>query len=246
MKSAVFFLTVRPSKELIDFAIELNTTDLAVYISIDDSTYDAKHIPIQTIQYSSEECLQAGFNECLLPYTTQNKIRPTAWDKALYHVCVKETFHDFVYFLEDDAFVSSKDIFHTLDKQYNADLLCATHTPHQSNDRWPHWPKKTQIEEPWFHSMMSACRLSKKLLSKILEYAEKNKTLCYHEYFFNTLAAHNNLTIANPEEFKNVTWRNNFSLSNIQLGKFYHPLKKQELHPLYREKIKNENIGNAS
>jgi len=241
MKSAVFFLTVRPSKELIDFAIELNTTDLAVYISIDDSTYDAKHIPVRTIQYSSEECLQAGFNKCVNRHITQNIIRPSAWDKALYHVCVKETFYDFVYFLEDDVFVSSKDIFHTLDNQYTADLLCATHNPYKSNDGWKHWPKKNQIEEPWFNSMVCACRLSKKLLSKILEYAEKNKTLCFHEYFFCTLAAKNNLEIINPEEFQNITWRNNFSLSNMQLGKFYHPLKKQELHPLYREQIINRN-----
>jgi len=233
MPSAVIFLTVHPSPELVAFAAELQTDALAVYIAIDDSSYDATALPVKAIQYSSQECLDHGFFGIVLPYTVKNERRPCAWEKAMYHVCVKDTSYDFVYFIEDDVFISNTAAIDAMERRYKtADLLCASHGSY--NPKWPHWPRNKLLPQPWFNSMMCACRLSKKLLAIIREFGAVHKTLMYHEYFFNTLAAMHKLEIQTPVELRNITWNNKWTESNIQLGLMYHPVKIQKAHPLLR------------
>lgn len=242
MPNALVFLCVEPNKYLIELALEIKSEDLSIFIVIDNSEYDITNLPsdITAIQYDNAICQSEGYIGSLLKVTLKNVFRPCAWDKALYHFCVKDLSYEHVYFIEDDVFVSDKNIFRNLDKIYkNTDLLCSFNIPQEDDPEWYHWREYNTLQKPWYHSMMCACRLSKTLLGHIAKYAKINNRLSFHEFFYNTLAKNNNLTIQTPEEFKNIYWRYKWDLSKLIKGNLYHPLKEMELHQTYRAHLDN-------
>ena len=248
-KNAIVFLTRDlPDINLISFCKELETDILHNYICIGNFNDDTSNIKVKILKYNNEECKNRGFINSILPRTINNEWRPSAWDKALYHFCVKDTSFDNVYFVEDDVFISSKEVIYNLDKKYkNIDLLCESNKNYNDDKIWHNWKiiNETQIKKPWFHSMMCACRLSKKLLELILEYATKHNQLLFIEIIFNTLVAHNNLTILNPIEFQNIYAIYEWKSKYLEYGLLYHPIKDQEKHTKYRkilEKRKDKKI----
>lgn len=238
MRNAIVFLTYQPNTELIKFANRFNSPNLVPYICIDDSNYNTNNIKVKTIQYSYDECSSKGFIGLILPFTLQNTYRPCAWDKAMYHFCVKDTSFDNVYFVEDDVLIKSPLEIYNIEKTYpKADLICSSHISFKMDPFWPHWIICHDLHDKLlYHSMMCICRLSKKLLNNILNFAEKHGKLCYHECFFNVLAADNNYIIENPFEFKNITWNTNWNLIDFKLGLLYHPVKNVEIHKLIHGK----------
>ena len=235
-------MTREPNNYLIDLASDLVSETLIIYIAIDNSGYNTSSIPtnLRIIKYDEETCKSEGYVCSLLKCTLRNVDRPCSWDKALYHFCVKDLIYDNVYFVEDDVFISDRNIFSNIDKKYeSADLICSFNVSEQSDPRWCNWKEFNNLEKPWYHSMVCACRLSNKLLSKIVEYANANKRLLFHEFFFNTIANTNNLVIKTPPEFENIHWCADWNISNIQKGKLYHPLKSPILHDLYRRYLDN-------
>jgi hypothetical protein len=248
-KNAIVFLTrALPDINLINFCKELETDILSTYICVDDFNVDTSNIKVKILQYSDEECKSRGFINSVLPRVIKYEWRPSAWDRALYHFCVKDTTFDNVYFVEDDVFISSKEVIYNLDKKYkNIDLLCKSNTNYDDDKNWFNWRHidETQIKKPWYWSMMCAGRLSKKLLELILEYATKHNKLLFHEIFFNTLASHNNLKILNPIEFQNIYAIYEWKSKYIEYGLLYHPIKDQPTHTRYRkilEKRKDKKI----
>jgi hypothetical protein len=83
--------------------------------------------------------------------------------------------------------------------------------------------------------MVCACRVSKRMLYIVSCFAKINKTLLYHECFLNTLAAKYNLRIKTPDEFKSVTWNNNWELKDIKINQLYHPVKDYNSHKIFRK-----------
>lgn len=236
-KIAIVFLTYIPSKELIAFSNDLQKScDSNVYICIDDDTYDHTQISVRTLKYRSEVCADNGFKNLLLYCTT--KLRPCAWEKAMYHFCVIDKSYDFVWFIEDDVLITSLQTISDIDKKYpEADLLCRSNDPLDITSKWPNLWTARSLPKPWFFSMMCACRLSKNLLYKIREFVDINKTLHFHEVFFNILAYQHKLKVENPDELKGILWIQNWNINNITLGHMYHPVKAQYLHDILRRQL---------
>jgi hypothetical protein len=250
MKNAIVFLTVRPNMQLIRFAEKFNGSIITPYICIDDSNYNVSSMTVNTIKYSYSECMSRGFKNLILPSTLKNQKRPCAWDKAFYHFCIKDTSYDNVYFIEDDVFIPFPITIFNIDKKYPfADLLCESHTIRKYNDNWPHWNSITKyFDVPLYHSMVCACRVSKRMLYIVSCFAKINKTLLYHECFLNTLAAKYNLRIKTPDEFKSVTWNNKWELKDIKINQLYHPVKDYNSHKIFRNflLLNNRTENNAN
>jgi hypothetical protein len=230
--TAIIFLTIRPSVQLIQFAEKLQKDSYTVYLCIDDNKFNTSHISLKIIKYNENECISKGFRGLSLSTN-----RPIAWDKAMYHVCRKDTSYDYVYFIEDDVFITSHTVIDTIDKKHpNADLLCQAHNSETEHPAWPHW-HTTNLPKPLYHSMVCACRLSRKLLELISIYAKKHNSLGGLEVLFNTIAAHNRLIIQNPKELRTIWYVNNWQPFKMTIGNMYHPIKNQALHPIYRNKL---------
>ena len=234
MKSAVALLTVRPSEETLAFAKELQTKGHAVYVIADDSNYKG-NMPV--IQYSSDTMIENGYKDLLLFYTSKG--RPCSWEKAMYHFCIVETKHDHVWFIEEDVFVSSANALSNLDSKYpNADLLSKEHASCMNASDWPNWMlAKDKLPLPWFKSMVCASRISRKLFSKVAEYAKENKYLVFHEFLLNTLAHHSNLLVKTPEELSGIMWKFHWYIPNMKKGYLYHPVKETALHAVLRKAL---------
>jgi len=242
-KIAIVFLTYIPSEELIAFSNDLQKScDSNVYICIDDDTYDHTQICVRTLKYSSEVCAHNGFKNLLLYYTA--KLRPCAWEKAMYHFCVIDKSYDFVWFIEDDVLITSLQTISDIDKKYpEADLLCSSNAHLDNTSKWPHLWTARSLPKPWFFSMMCACRLSKNLMFKIREFVDINKTLHFHEVFLNILAYQHKLKVENPDELKGILCKPIWNINNITLGHMYHPVKKQPRHEILRRELALKNNG---
>jgi hypothetical protein len=240
-KTAIVFLTYRPSNELIAFTKDLQEScRSSVYICIDDDAYDHTQISVRTLKYSSAVCAHNGFKNLLLYCTA--KLRPCAWEKAMFHFCVIETSYDFVWFIEDDVLITSLQTIPDIDRKYPfADLLCRSNDPLDITSKWPHLKTARSLPKPWFFSMMCACRLSKNLLFNINKFANIKKTLHFHEVFFNILAYQYKLKVVNPHELNGILWRHNWDINNITLGHMYHPVKEQDRHDTLRRDLAIKN-----
>lgn len=141
-KNAIVFLTRDlPDINLISFCKELETDILHTYICIDNFNVDTSNIKVKILKYNNEECKSRGFINSSLLRTLKYEWRPSAWDRALYHFCVKDTSFDNVYFVEDDVFISSKEVIYNLDIKYkNIDLLCKSNINYNDDNKiWHNW-----------------------------------------------------------------------------------------------------------
>lgn len=248
---ALVFITIIPNEKWVKFIQTLKRKNYDLFIAIDSD--DERYIPteyenIHYINHSRKECEQNGYNHALAPHHVN---RPSAWDKAIYHFCEINTSYEYVWFIEDDVFIPTKYTLYNIDKKYKkSDLLCCgnknndssylTITSEEKKDTifnlWWAWElAEGKIEKPWENSMVCACRISKKLLEKVREYVDKNHTLLYHEFMFNTLAIHNNLKITYPKELSGIVWRYDWKISEISKSKVYHPVKSIEKQIEYRK-----------
>ena len=237
---ALVFITVKPNKKWLKFiqTLKRSNYDLFVAIDPDDNEIVTYQVPykknIHYINYSRDECEYNGYNHCLAPHHVN---RPSAWDKALYYFCEKNTSYDYVWFIEDDVFIPNKYTVYNIDKKkrnHNSHLLCCGNNngslSYQTKDEimktWWGWClAEGKIEKPWENSMVCACRLSKKLLSLIKNYVSQHHTLIYHEFMFNTLALHNHLKISYPVELSGIIWRYDWKITEINKKTLYHPFK---------------------
>jgi len=159
-----------------------------------------------------------------------------SWAKGLDYFSNLKTKN--IWFIEYDVFIPSVDILLRLNK-HKEHFLVRDHIPYTGKKgEWSHWSsfKKQRIDDfntNWFHSLTCICRVSKKLLKLIKEFATSHNTLFFHEILLNTIAEHNNLSIKRCEEFKYVVFKGNsknksFTTEDIQkFGQqyIYHPIK---------------------
>lgn len=240
-KTHAFCLIIKnPSEIWLDF---LNGfTDIYdVYIVIDDNTHDIteyslRYPGIKLLQFNNKECRDAGFWD--LNYLMKKDV--TAWEKALYYFCIKNTSYENVWFCEEDVFFDNKDILANIDKKYiKSDLLYNNIGNNTSGEltSWEHWHRgKDLLRLPWLAGMVCLCRMSRRLLEKIKAFAKKNKKLEFLEILFPTLASHNNMLIEEPEELSKIKF-SPISKSNINgSNKAYHAVKNIKQHAEYRSK----------
>lgn len=140
-------------------------------------------------------------------YGMHSKIKHTSWDKAFYHLS-KHNNHDYYWFIEDDVFISEKNINKKIDEKYNDDFLVFA---------WHNFDRFTnsKINRYWFDSHINKTlknvkyfpdkylsgslnvftRLSKKHVSLINAFQKKHKRLIFHEMLIPSVAREQNLKV---------------------------------------------------
>jgi hypothetical protein len=234
----ICLITFRPNKTWCDFLNIFNK--YKIYIILDDNNFDLKEFisnynNIIFIKVEDAKCKLNGFIDTNF---TLNKLI-SGWDKALYYFGVENTNYDFIWFMEDDVFFNSEDTVKRIDNQYiDDDLLSNSYTENKNGDKktWL-WNKiNIQYTPPYYNGMMCAVRFSKKMMQCINNYACKNKTLCFLEALFPTIAIKNNLKYNNPSEFNSIYYRKEFGKQDININNLYHPVKDVNKHICFRNK----------
>ena len=197
-----------------------------------------KDTPITFIKISDEECEKTGWTKSNIAI---RKI-PSAWDKALYYFSVKNKNPSHVWFIEEDVFIPRADLIHELNvKHPTADLITSFNASRSEEPYWQWWFDADNIlNEPLYHSMVCACRLSRKLMNKIEELVNTKKRLVFLELMFNTLAVQNNMEIVVSDTLSQIKppghgyeWK----LDNIDINHMFHPVKDVNLQTKFREQL---------
>jgi hypothetical protein len=233
-KKAICILSVNANNETFSFAETLKNDSYDIYICIDNNNsilpdFDTSKITI--IRFYDNECENNYFTGSVV-YTHD---RACSRDKALYYFCSINNNYDYIWFLEEDVFIPTKNTIQRIDNIYintNADILSAFNDIKLSYDDpncayWQHWWRnENKIKYPWAHSMISAIRVSKKMLECISNFVKINKYLLFDELLFNTIAIQNNLIIETPSELSNIVFSfNDIIPTTINSNFLYHPIK---------------------
>lgn len=219
-----------------------------IIIVVDDNSENYaeqnKNTNVKIVQLSNEICREHGYTNCNSCVGFNEII---SWDKALYYFNHMDVDNDGdIWFIEDDVFFMDEDTLVNIDKQYpTSDLLTSFHETNHSGEMysWNHWVNVVgRIDLPWSHSMVCACRMSRRLLGAVDEYVKKRGQLYFIESIFNTLAQHHNMQIDNPIELSTVHWNTNWDKNNIDDTKVYHPFKNIEDHMFIRNSNSNRPV----
>ena len=241
MKNIICFLTVSPSNSFYNFAKSLKNDNYDVFICIDNNKYKIPGydniLPI--IQINNKYCELYGFKNTVMYFND----RACARDKALYFFSIAKISFNKLWLIEEDVFIPTTTIISDIDSKYpEPDLLTNPNinTIYNYDDikGW-HWPKvrnSIMLPLPWSCSMISACRISRVLLERIGEYANKHKSLFLDEVLFNTICIHNSLIVLGIEELTHITFRDVWSINKIDKHHLYHPIKNTDIHILFRKK----------
>jgi hypothetical protein len=240
-KNALVILTRFPHNIWLDFLQGFNNYD--IYISIDDNSHNYselyhnknEYMNINFIQFNELECEKNNFYNLLIPTINVPDKKVMSWDKAFYYFCKINNSYEYIWFIEDDVFFLSEDILINIDNHFpTSDLLTKDNFVVHSKEDYCHSHFIKTLEYPLYISMVCACRLSKRLLNLITNYANNFKILDYHETLFNTLAMRNKLIIHNPKELDKILYRIEHDIHNI-LNYMYHPMKNYYLHSYIRD-----------
>ena len=236
--NAVCLICFKPDEIWFNFLSTFTQYD--VYIVIDDNTVDytqkyARYTNIHIIQIKNEDCAKNSFLNMTI---TVGKI-VCGWDKAMYYFASIDTRYKNVWFFEDDVFFHNEKTLTNIDSKYNADLLSNTkNLTYTSGKKFWHWDKiDIEFPPPYYRIMACCIRLSKAMLSKIKEYADKHKTLFFLEALFPTLCIKSKLLHKTPGELKNIVYRKKYNDTDINIYNVYHPVKKILKHTYYRNML---------
>lgn len=248
MKTVIAFLTKTPSEDLLKFAGEISEF-FDIYVIIDDNNYKCKKNNfINLIQIDNDECKKHSFVFLETQYNDTSDKNIYCWEKAIYYFNYINTDFDYVWFIEEDVFISSIEAIIKLENKCdNYDLVCAANDKgliETSKNTWM-WNYAFQIfKEPSYCSMVCACRISKKLLISvnlaIQELKDKHKLHFFiYEFFLNTIAMKLGMSVYCPEELLSITYDTVWNLDDFKTNKdnFFHPFKKYELFEKYRNII---------
>ena len=239
MKHAIALIVFKPNDIYLSF---LNSfTNYDIYIIIDDNSllygpyYKIKYKNINFIQIPNVDCKLTG-------YMNTNMIgikkHISGWDKALYFFTFMNTHYNHVWFIEDDVFFYSETTLTNIDDTYeNYDILANCDFQEGKYNEWLWDNIQIQLPKPYYAGMMCAVRISKNLLEVIQKYASINNTLFFIEALFPTLLKHNHLTFFQPNELTKISFREKWTLNDINKTHLFHPIKNQNIHSYIRDKI---------
>lgn len=238
MKNAFVLVTYKPQEIYFDFLNKFAKYD--VYVVLDDNSTDygylnTKYKNITFVQIDNSILYNTGFVNCS---RVGDKITTGyGWDKAVYFSStIKKNDYDYIWISEEDVFFYDETTLLKIDNKYDHDMLCNSSFEDGKLDEWMWKSIEIKLDPPYFCGMMCCCRFSQKMLEKLSEYAEKNKTLFFIEALFPTIAKKNNLKYAvNPEEFLTITYRKKFDIDDFDCKKLYHPAKNLQNHIILRK-----------
>jgi hypothetical protein len=236
-KNAFCLIIVQPNKIWVEF-LNTMTNDYDIFIVIDDSNYNISALQtiyynITFIQINDEECKNNGYWDSSFMVSKN----PSGWDKALYYFSKINTTYPYCWFCEDDVFFYSSQTLKRIDAIHpTTHLLCnETETNIEGYNREWHWHQAVPyFKLPWLKAMVCCCRLSQQLLEHIDTFVQQKTKLTFIECMFPTLAYQHNMTIATPQEFSNIHWRNDWTNFQLNPRYLYHPFKNIEDHTIIR------------
>jgi hypothetical protein len=233
----ICLITYKPNDKLLDF---LDTfKNHKVYIIIDDNTTkyinDNKYKNLTFIQIDPKECQDSGFINSSISAMGPSK-QIIAWDKALYYISTINTNYSHTWFIEDDVFLYNEEILNTIDSSYpTSDILTQKYI--ESDNNWYHFKNlnySNDYSPPYYNTLICICRMSKKMMKLLKEFANKNKSLQYIESLYPTVAIKNNLKYDTPSEFNKIHWNNTEVTDDKNF--IYHPVKDHEYQYQLRKK----------
>ena len=162
-----------------------------------------------------------------------------SWDKAFLNIYENNLKCNYFYFIEDDVYCKNLEIFKNLIKtlnKFDEDLVSAYVRNKNEAEDWPMW-ELLQIESKVFEekhlckSINPFCRISKRLIDKILEFKFKYRNFIFHELLFTSLCKENNfsfLDLIENEKTKKYfgIYQVDRFLDTIQENKINHPVKR--------------------
>lgn len=225
MKTLVLILCNNYSQNIIEFETVLFENNIDYIVVCDSCTLD-----------QDQNLLENGFyNLTRSPYIK----KPSAWDKSFDIISKKflgDKYEHF-FFIEDDVY-SKKYCYITQfileSMKLNSDLITHNIKSINHSPNWQHW-KEDYIEmlKTPHQSFNPICRLSVKLVNKILEYQNIYKKFDFHEILIASLCLENNLTYTNYLEHEilktfigHIRYNPVLIEKNILDDKIYHPVKK--------------------
>jgi len=132
---SIVFLTVKPVKEVFDFAKLLKKDNYDIFICIDDNDYklpeyDSKYIKIIKFPLGTAE--NYGFKNSVR-YAPD---RACSRDKALYYFSIIEKDkYDYVWMIEEDVFIPTVETIYNIDMKYDDyDLLCESNSINRTGE----------------------------------------------------------------------------------------------------------------
>ncbi len=237
-KIALCILTRYFNQYWIDFLNQFSSHDVYLVIDDNETKYPYKIGNVNIVQISDEECLKSNYYKSS---SWSNLKDIVSWDRALYYFNRINPKYEHIWFMEDDVFFASEKVIEEINRKYStSDLLCAFNEINPTGDihhGWNHWVNVIhRIGTPWAHSLISACRLSKRLLKEVDNYVS-DRHLMFIEALFNTLAVHRGFIIDNPVEMsETISYDKKWDRDFIDLAKIYHPFKKIDDHQYIRER----------
>ena len=252
MKNAVCIICKTPPDiSMIEFYNSFNNYD--VYMIFDDNKEDyislikENHPHLNNIifiQMDEKKCHEAGIKylNSLLQNGTIHNTRGFGWEKGIYSFTISNTNYNHVWLLEEDVFIFDESTLVNIDEKYgDKDILCNSSYGEGKLNEWLWKYISIPFSPPYYCGMMCACRLSKKYLQIIKEYASYNKKLFFLEAFFPTLAKCSNLDVVpNPSELLTITSISKFNYDKFNKTDLFHPCKDVKEHTFLRHYLNNK------
>ncbi len=227
----VFILCVRSRPEVVRFAESVKRTGYLPVIVIDTPEGSPPPSSIRHVHVPPDTLKKEGYtqlNESALGLHT------CAWCAAIW---LARNVNTHCWFLEEDVFMCNPKSLQQIDASHKStDLLCAKHSPAESD--WSHlgeWKEHRPFPKA-YTSMMCACRMSPRLLRETRKFAHRSGRLYFLEYFFNSLCVQKGLSVATPPELQTVVYRAEYDRDDVRANPsfLYHPIKDLALHESLR------------
>lgn len=209
------------TKDDIDYDFLNSIKYYDVYVSLSNGIDVIENKNINHIDISNSEIKKEKYMNCNYLKNT-NKGKVNELEKALYYFTFEKNYPH-VWFINHNVLLFNENQLIRIDDLHkNVDYI--THKIIESNKlkhvNWVLWPDVVRdnyynFKAPFFHSSTSICRLSSAMFEKINNYAIVNKTLCYKDALFASLAVKNeNLTYYEEDTIKYLKRVDDNILSN--------------------------------
>jgi hypothetical protein len=230
-KIVVCLLCVCPNDTVIKFAQKI-AKEYEVFIIADDINCHVPESNITILKISDGESSSAGFTKSSI---TLSKVT-SAWDKALYYFCVRDTSPEHVWFIEEDVMIPRVSLLKELDTKYpDTDLVAKQHVSQDEDPEFSWWfDADGMMEKPLYRTLVCASRLSRALLNKIKAFVDKYKRLVFVEIMFSTIVHHDRMKLDMPPELSTIIWRYDWTKDTVDENHLFHPIKKVEQQQEFR------------
>jgi hypothetical protein len=240
---AIAFLGRNPQSELIDFYKKLDKTNHDIFYFIDNNEMElVVDREIKFIQIDDQLCIEHGFHSLThVGRVSEFGKTLSSWDKAVFYFFKVNKSYDHIWFVEDDVFVPTHDVFKEIDQSFiEEDLLSVSNVVNRTGEfetwHWWHSMLKSNLPLPWAMSMCCAIRVSSKLINTVGAHISLNKN-CekFHEFIFHTLAIHNDLTVREIKNLEGILNIKDWEKEEINNQTLFHPVKSMAKQVEFRE-----------